>query len=63
VDELHVYPEGPKGHRHVASMDCWCEPRLWGSIGQPHPIPVIVHSDLICVEAAAPGTTLPEFHS
>jgi hypothetical protein len=62
VHAIHVYPEGPT--QHMSSMDCWCEPRFWGTISRTDqggdPLPVIIHADWICVVAAMRDQKLPE---
>lgn len=64
IQAIHVYPEGPS--QHISSMDCWCEPRLWGTISRkenpadPNPLPLIVHADWICVVAAMNNQKLPD---
>lgn len=50
LDSVHVYQRGElnrAGDPHMASMDCWCEPKptLTLEINGGPTIPVIVHGD------------------
>lgn len=51
VDAIHVYLDADRPH--VASMDCWCEPKCAMTLdfAKRRPLAVVLHADEIAVAA------------